>query len=465
MQQFGGKDSKRHFTVVMRGKEHGLYVSSTPSSAAKKAVTKLCTANKSKKVEFSIREITQGSKKKTYGPYKGHIEKLKEPIELKGRIIRYKPVAKLSAKKGAQKGGFKIYEPKYELEIDGSDSDLDKITDEILEQILGYQKIVIIRTNSKINVTVESVTFNFNNNESIDNYYSKIKDDIKNKLSRFIPRYSDIEIKFKLYYTDSNKNEKKIVENKILRIVKNRYMTHKNKIPKSKISKVELEIFVDNFNKVEELKNLISQTLNINNENIKITKENSKINVTIDDFTLDKEDKDNLKEMFDLYFKYSEKIKIILYTFYSTTYGNKKEKETIYNIDRNKDDDYNLRRNKEFKDIRLRFLTKNVNIKDKIREIINDSLHKNFVNYTHNNDKNGNTYSIQFRGKTKLKANEIRQIAMAIEKKLKENFPQSNYSTNKNAAIKHVYGGYLTTIITEYWINHKGEEKRGDLID
>jgi hypothetical protein len=100
MQQFGGKDSKRHFTVVMGNKEHGLYVSSTPSSAAKKAVTKLCTANKSKKVEFSIREITQGSKKKTYGPYEGYIEKLKEPIELKGRVIRYKPVAKLSGKVG-----------------------------------------------------------------------------------------------------------------------------------------------------------------------------------------------------------------------------------------------------------------------------------------------------------------------------------------------------------------------------
>jgi hypothetical protein len=109
MYQFGGKDSKRHFTVVMGGKEHGLYVSSTPSSAAKKAVTKLCAANKSKKVEFSIREITQGSKKKTYGPYEGHIEKLKEPIELKGRVIKYKPVAKLSGKTGAKKGGYKWY--------------------------------------------------------------------------------------------------------------------------------------------------------------------------------------------------------------------------------------------------------------------------------------------------------------------------------------------------------------------
>ena len=38
-------------------------------------------------------------------PYEGHIEKLKEPIELKGRVIRYKPFAKLSGKTGAKKGG------------------------------------------------------------------------------------------------------------------------------------------------------------------------------------------------------------------------------------------------------------------------------------------------------------------------------------------------------------------------
>jgi hypothetical protein len=117
MPQFGDKnakktkktssDSKRHFTVVMGGKEHGLYVSSTPSSAAKKAVTKLCATNKSKKVVFHIREITQGSKKKTYGPYEGYIEKLKDFIELKGRIIRYKSVAKLSGKSGAKKGRMK----------------------------------------------------------------------------------------------------------------------------------------------------------------------------------------------------------------------------------------------------------------------------------------------------------------------------------------------------------------------
>jgi hypothetical protein len=80
---------KRHFTVVIGSKEHGLYISSKPSSAAKKAVSKLCAANKSKKVEFCLREITQGSKKKTYGPYVGEMKKLKKPIELKGRVIRH----------------------------------------------------------------------------------------------------------------------------------------------------------------------------------------------------------------------------------------------------------------------------------------------------------------------------------------------------------------------------------------
>jgi len=89
-------DSKRHFTVVMGNKENGLYVSSSPSSAARKAVSKLCATDKKRKVQFSIREITRGSKKKTYGPYLGEIEKLGKPIELKGRVIKYKPVAKLN---------------------------------------------------------------------------------------------------------------------------------------------------------------------------------------------------------------------------------------------------------------------------------------------------------------------------------------------------------------------------------
>ena len=95
---------KRHFTVVEKGgKEHGLYVSSTPSSAAKKAVSKLCASNKSKKVEFW--EITQGSKKKTYGLYQGEMKKLKTPIELKGRVIRYETIVHLKKVQKSMKGG------------------------------------------------------------------------------------------------------------------------------------------------------------------------------------------------------------------------------------------------------------------------------------------------------------------------------------------------------------------------
>jgi len=99
--------SKRHFTIVIGSKEHGLYVSSSPSSAARKAVSKLCGKEKGKKVEFCLREITQGSKKKTYGPYLGHIEKLAKPIELKGRVIERTPVARLKPKSSAKKGGMR----------------------------------------------------------------------------------------------------------------------------------------------------------------------------------------------------------------------------------------------------------------------------------------------------------------------------------------------------------------------
>ena len=100
--------SKRHFTAVVNSKEHGLYISSSPSSAARKIVSKLCSASKSKKVEFCVREITQGSKKKTYGPYLGEMKKLAKPIELKGRIIRYAPEVHLKKKKSATKTAKKI---------------------------------------------------------------------------------------------------------------------------------------------------------------------------------------------------------------------------------------------------------------------------------------------------------------------------------------------------------------------
>ena len=220
-------ESKRHFTVVMGGKEHGLYVSSTPSSAAKKAVTKLCAANKSKKVEFSIREITQGSKKKTYGPYKGYIEKLKQPIKLKGRVIRYKPVAKLNGKankktvvkkKSLQKGG-KIYTGDYEVIFKGPDDILGLIDDNVLEGIFNIfdSSVEITRESNKIIIKL----INIKNEETrlleaedflkeifttLEYWINYRKHESRNKL---LDDISKIKVYFKKYYFE-NKNSKRI---------------------------------------------------------------------------------------------------------------------------------------------------------------------------------------------------------------------------------------------------------------
>ena len=100
--------SKRHFKVIIGNKEHGLYISSTPSSAARKAVSKLCADNKNKKVEFYMRETTQDSNKKIYGPYLGEMKKLDKPIELKGRVIQYKVNVHLKKKSSTTKTSKKV---------------------------------------------------------------------------------------------------------------------------------------------------------------------------------------------------------------------------------------------------------------------------------------------------------------------------------------------------------------------
>ena len=97
--------SKRHFTAVIDSKEYGLYISSIPSSAARKVVSKLCANNKNKKVKFSVRETTRDSNKKVYGPYIGYMQKLNKPVELEGRVIKYKPIAKLDKKGSKMQGG------------------------------------------------------------------------------------------------------------------------------------------------------------------------------------------------------------------------------------------------------------------------------------------------------------------------------------------------------------------------
>lgn len=91
--------TKRYFTIVIGSKETGRYISSNPLSAAKKVVSKLCALDKRKKVEFCIRETTQFSKKKVYGPYLGEMKKLEKPIELKDCIIHYKPSVHIKKEK------------------------------------------------------------------------------------------------------------------------------------------------------------------------------------------------------------------------------------------------------------------------------------------------------------------------------------------------------------------------------
>ena len=88
---------------------------SSPSSVAKKVFSKLYTKMKNKLTTFMIKETTQGSKKKVYGPYKGKRIKLKKPrmVKFKGTNkpvpIRYETkIYKVKTKKGnktIQKGG------------------------------------------------------------------------------------------------------------------------------------------------------------------------------------------------------------------------------------------------------------------------------------------------------------------------------------------------------------------------
>ncbi len=91
--------TKRYFTIVIGSKENGRYISSSPISLAKKVLSKLLILHKCKKIEFCIRETTKSSEKKIYGPYLGEMKKLEKPIELKDRIIHYKPSVHIKKEK------------------------------------------------------------------------------------------------------------------------------------------------------------------------------------------------------------------------------------------------------------------------------------------------------------------------------------------------------------------------------
>jgi len=74
----------------------GRYISKDPEGAARKAFSRLCHRKRIRgqcAMIITVEETTQGSNGKTW-TYKLTREKLATPIELNGRVIEYKPVAK-----------------------------------------------------------------------------------------------------------------------------------------------------------------------------------------------------------------------------------------------------------------------------------------------------------------------------------------------------------------------------------
>ena len=64
--------NNRNFTILFNSKEFCCYNSSTPSLAARKFFSNINKSKQIKKIEFFVKEITNGSKKKLYGPYIGN---------------------------------------------------------------------------------------------------------------------------------------------------------------------------------------------------------------------------------------------------------------------------------------------------------------------------------------------------------------------------------------------------------
>jgi hypothetical protein len=85
----------------------------SPGNAAKKAFTQLSRKKNIKKLTLTIKETTQGSSKKEYGPYVCEKVKLKKPIEVKykgkTKPVLMKTKTKIHlVKKRKQKGGIPI---------------------------------------------------------------------------------------------------------------------------------------------------------------------------------------------------------------------------------------------------------------------------------------------------------------------------------------------------------------------
>ena len=72
----------RSFIILFNSKEYSPFYSSTPSLAARKFFSSINKSNQIKsKIEFYVKETTEGSKKKIYGPYIGSKKKSKKIIK------------------------------------------------------------------------------------------------------------------------------------------------------------------------------------------------------------------------------------------------------------------------------------------------------------------------------------------------------------------------------------------------
>ena len=89
---------KRSFTIVTAEGCKGRYLSTTPSSVAKKIGNKVLKQKKVQKITIEIRETTKDSKKKVY---KYQVSRVKNPktIVRAGKTITYNYEVKVKSKK------------------------------------------------------------------------------------------------------------------------------------------------------------------------------------------------------------------------------------------------------------------------------------------------------------------------------------------------------------------------------
>lgn len=90
LQEGGIAAQERYYKVLnVNGRPYPFYrryKGAEPKDAAKKAGKFICKKlkmNKSCNITFELKETTRGSDKRSYGPYKGHFEKLAKPRVLK----------------------------------------------------------------------------------------------------------------------------------------------------------------------------------------------------------------------------------------------------------------------------------------------------------------------------------------------------------------------------------------------